>query len=108
MVPIQNVPEGCTRASLDRVRGLSASSGRYSTIAPSADGADVKAVFRDDQLPLGIDARQRARHPAELMAANLSAAELSLEQPSLENVEPPGGVSGHVIGRPFAQMAALG
>src|SRR5205814_3132869 len=51
-----------------------------------ADGADVNAVFGDNELPFGVDARQRACHPAQMMDADLSTSKLSLEQPSLENI----------------------
>ena len=72
-----------------------------------ADRADVEAVLCDDQLPFRIDARQRARHPAQPMDADLPAPEVSLEQPSLKDIEPPGGVGRRVIGRSLAQMATL-
>lgn len=70
--------------------------------------ADVEAIFRDDQLALGIDPPERARHPAERVDADGTASEMRLEQTSLADVEPPRGIGGDIIGRPFAEMTLLG
>jgi antitoxin component of MazEF toxin-antitoxin module len=71
------------------------------------DGSDVEAVLGDDQLTAGIDPRQRTRHLAELMDANLAVREARLEQAACENVEPPRRVGRAVVGRPLAEVAAL-
>ncbi|MGY3454461.1 hypothetical protein ACVILH_006803 [Bradyrhizobium sp. USDA 4353] len=71
-------------------------------------GADVEPVLGDDQLPLGIDAAQRARHLSQDMAANLAAPDVGLEQQAFADIEPPGGVGRGVIGRPLAEMTVLG
>jgi hypothetical protein len=71
------------------------------------DRANVEAIFRGDQLARGVDARKRARHPAEPMNADPSAFKVSLEQPFLEDVGPPCGIGSRIIGRSLAEMAML-
>ena len=108
MVPSQSVPEGCTRASLERVAELSASSGAEQLHAAVGDMANIEAVVGDDELPRRIDPRQRARHHAERMNFHAAAGDVGFEQASFDDVEPPGGAGPDIIGRPLAEMAALG
>ena len=92
MVPIQNVPDGCTRASFERVAALSASSGTVQRHSPIRRIADIKTVIGDDELALRVDPPQRAGHHIERMDGGLPGAESRLEQPALDDVEPPGRI----------------
>jgi hypothetical protein len=98
MVPNHSVPDGWTRESLEREQ-LHAAVGHE---------ADVEAVVGDDQLALRVDPRQRARHPGKRVDGGRSAREAAFEQPAFANVEPPGGAGRGIVGRPLAEMAALG
>src|SRR6185295_5884541 len=48
-----------------------------------SDAADIETILCGDQLPAGIDARQRARHAAKLVNLDAAACKPGLEQPSL-------------------------
>ena len=56
----------------------------------------------------GIDPPKRARHPAKRMDADRAAAKMRLEQFALADVEPPGGIGGQILARPFAEMTLFG
>ncbi len=67
IVPNQNAPDGWTRESLERVTGLSASSGRVQRQRAGPDVADMQAGLADDQLPLRVDDAERARHEGQIV-----------------------------------------
>src|SRR4029453_7028680 len=72
---------------------------------PACRVADVEAIVGDEELAMLIDPPKRASHHVERMDAGLPCAKPRLEQPALDDVEPPGRIGGGVVGRTLAKMA---
>ncbi len=69
--------------------------------------ANIETVIGDEKLAMGVDPPKRAAHHFERMDGGPPGVGPRLEQPALDDVKPPGGVSGGVIGRSLTKMASL-
>ena len=69
--------------------------------------ANIETIIGDEKLTLRVDAGKRAAHHVEGMDGRPTAAEPRLEQPSLDDVEPPGRIGQRIVGRSLAEMASL-
>jgi len=100
-----SAPQAWTRPSLERVAALSASSGVCSVRRPSRR-REHKAGVGGKQLALVVNDSQHAGHHRKRMRWLFSPeARSACTQRALENIEPPGGIGGRIVGRAFAEMA---
>src|SRR5206468_7521780 len=67
----------------------------------------IEAIVGDEKLATRVDPPKRAAHHVERMDGDPPGVEPRLEQPALDNIEPPGRIGGGVVGRSLAKMASL-
>ena len=104
-MPIQKAPQGCTRESLERVAALSGSIGVCSVSRAAGAVAHVQPGLAGDELALGVDRGDGARHEGQVVDDGLIRAVALFEQLAAIDVEPEHGARRLVIGRAFAEFA---
>src|SRR6266568_2350945 len=71
------------------------------------DFANIEAAFGRKQLALVVDRCKHAGHEWKRVRGDQSRREVSLEQGSLQDIEPPGGVGRRIIGAALAQNTMM-
>ena len=71
--------------------------------AAICDVADIEAVLGREQLAVVVNESKHAGHDGKRVRGDRAGCKIGPEQCALEDIEPPGGVGGWIIGAALAQ-----